>query len=351
MKKYWTYLFGFALAFTLFSCERAFFEDEYDEGDPFESFDYLWEQVDRRYAFFKVKNINWDAKRSEYRSKIYHGISQDSLFNVLGGLMNELRDDHVNLRSTFNVSSYKVRLDGPDNYDRRIVEDNYIGRDYKVSGPFVHNWISNNEIGYVRFGAFTGTVDNVNLNYVLATYRNAKGLIIDLRENGGGAVTDMYDILARLIDQRTVVFKSRIRNGEDHDDFSALENAIVDPYEGPRFTNKPVMILVDRGTYSAGSFTALASISLPNVKLVGDTTGGGLGLPNGGYLPNGWFYRFSVTQAFTNYQALLLESGQEAKVNAENYENGVPPDIRVLLNRTDLDVDEVIERAIQEISN
>jgi len=344
-------IFLYLISFFLIGCEKAFFEDEYDEEDPFESFDYLWEQVDRRYSYFKVKNINWEQKRNVYRSQLYHGMSQDSLFNVLGGLMTELRDDHANLRSTFNVSAYRVLFDGPDNYDQRIVEDNYIGRDYYVSGPFIHNWISNGEIGYVRFGAFTGAVDNVNLNFVLSRYRNAKGLILDLRENGGGSVNDMYGILARLIDQNTVVFKSRIRDGEAHDDFSDLENAIVEPYDGPRFTQKPVMILVDRGTYSAGSFTALASISLLNVKLVGDTTGGGLGLPNGGYLPNGWFYRFSITQAFTNQQAFLLESGQEELVNAQNYENGVPPDIRVLLDRTDLSLDEVIERAIQEIND
>lgn len=347
MKHAWIYIL--LSLFALTACERAFFEDEYDQEDPFESFDYLWEQVDRRYSFFKVKDIDWNAKRQHYRSQIYHGISQDSLFRVMGNMMSELRDDHANLRSSFNVSAFRVRLDGPDNYDRRIVEDNYIGRDYYVSGPFIHNWISNGEIGYVRFAAFTGTVDNVNLNFVLSRYRKAKGLILDLRENGGGSINDMYGILARLVDENNLVFKSRIRNGEAHDDFSPLENAIVQPYDGPRFTQRPVMMLVDRGTYSAGSFTALASIALPNVKLVGDTTGGGLGLPNGGYLPNGWFYRFSVTQAFSNQQAFLLESGQEELVNAQNYENGVPPDIRVLLDRSVLEVDEVIERAIEEI--
>jgi len=30
--------------------------------------------------------------------------------------------------------------------------------------------------------------------------------------------------------------------------------------------------------------------------LIGDTTGGGWGLPNGGQLPNGWTYRLSITK-------------------------------------------------------
>jgi C-terminal processing protease CtpA/Prc len=97
------------------------------------------------------------------------------------------------------------------------------------------------------------------------------------------------------------------------------------------------MMLIDRGTYSAGSFTALSTRAIPRITLVGDTTGGGLGLPNGGQLPNGWTYRFSITQTL------------DANLNNE-YESGVPPDIRVITNLSDRTKDEVIERAKLEIN-
>jgi C-terminal processing protease CtpA/Prc len=81
---------------------------------------------------------------------------------------------------------------------------------------------------------------------------------------------------------------------------------------------------------------AIATKSFPNVLLVGDTTGGGGGLPTGGQLPNGWTYRFSVSQ--------LLD------LNGNNFaESGVPPDILASLDFTDLTQDEIIERAIDEI--
>jgi C-terminal processing protease CtpA/Prc len=68
-----------------------------------------------------------------------------------------------------------------------------------------------------------------------------------------------------------------------------------------------------------------------------EITGGGLGIPNGGQLPNGWTYRFSISRT-------LSPAG-------ENFENGVPPDIQVVLTKADRDrgVDTVIERAIQEL--
>lgn len=335
----------------LLACEKAFLEEEYDESDPFESFDYLVGEVDRHYSFFGVKQIDWNAISQKHRAGIYPGISQDSLFNLMGSLLKSLKDDHANLRSSFNVAAYRVPLDASDNFDFRIVQDNYIGRDFYVSGPFIHEFIAAGEIGYIRLGSFTGTANAVNLDFVFSRYRNTKGLILDLRENGGGSIQDVFDLLSKFINNKTVVFKSRIRNGPGHEDFSALEDASVEAAGQPRYTNRPVMVLIDRGSYSASSFFALATKTLPNVTLVGDTSGGGLGLPNGGHLPNGWFYRFSVTQALSLDQAARLEAGQMDQVNAENYENGVPPDILVGLDRSDVSKDEIIDRAIQEILN
>lgn len=343
--------------FVLSSCEKVFFEDELSASDPFLQFDYLWEQVDRRYSFFDVKGIDWDQKREEYRAQISRDMTDEELFEVLGGMMTELRDDHTNLSSTFNVSFFGFRYDKPDNYESRVVIDHYIGSDFFISGPFQHDFIDpalapqvgTSSIGYIRFSAFTGTVDDVNLDFMLNKYENTNGLIVDLRENGGGAVTDVFNILERFIDGETVVYKSRIRNGAGRDDFSDLEEAIADPHKGLRYTSKPVVFLVDRGTYSAGSFTSLSTKAIPNITLMGDSTGGGLGLPNGGQLPNGWDYRFSVTQAMTVDQADRLEAGLVDEVNAENFENGVPPDVYVTFDWTNLNNDEILDAAIASI--
>jgi C-terminal processing protease CtpA/Prc len=145
----------------------------------------------------------------------------------------------------------------------------------------------------------------------------------------------VFGLISRFVDQRTLLNYSRIKNGPGHGDFTEIEPVYVDPYAGIRYLKK-VVLLVDRGTYSAGSFTALASRALPNVVLMGDTTGGGLGIPAGGQLPNGWTYRFSISQA------LNLDQSPE-------WENGVPPDIRVLVDWSDLTKDEVIERALVEL--
>ncbi|WP_273567592.1 S41 family peptidase [Maribacter halichondriae] len=319
----------------LISCEKVLFEEDLATTDPKANFEYLWNECNEKYSYFEVKQIDWDAVKTEYEAKLFEGMTQDSLFNVLGGMLTELRDDHVNLISNFNVSFFGVEFLGQDNFYGRLIEENYLNRDYYISGPFGHNFISNDEIGYVRFASFPGTVDDTNLDFVLDRYKDTKGLILDLRENGGGAVSDIFKILSRFVEEKTLTNYSRIKNGPGRNDFSEAEPVYVSPHNGIRYTNKVIM-LVDRGTYSAGSFTALATKALPNIILMGDTTGGGLGLPNGGQLPNGWTYRFSITQALT------LDKSAE-------FENGVPPDIRVLFDWNDLTKDEVLERAILEL--
>lgn len=323
----------FLLVFS--SCEKLLFETELSTNDPFKNFEYLWKECDKKYSYFEVKDIDWDLVKEEYSSKIFTGMSDDSLFHVLGGMLTELRDDHTNLISPFNISSFGVKYLGQDNFDWRIIVDNYITKDYYRSGPFAHNFLEGGKIGYVRFPAFTGTVDDTNLDFILERYEDTKGLILDLRENGGGAVLDVFSILSRIVNQETLVNYSRIKDGPGHNDFSSPKPVNVSPHDGIRYTKK-IAILTDRGTYSAGSFTALACKAIPHVVLIGDYTGGGLGLPNGGQLPNGWTYRFSITQALTLDQN-------------PNYENGVPPDIPVLFDWSDLKKDEILERAILEL--
>lgn len=317
------------------SCEKMIFEKDLASSDPFENFDYLWKECDEKYSFFNLKGIDWNIVKANYSPKLYQGMSDDSLFNVMGNMLNELRDDHTNLISHFNVSAYKVGLTAQDNFDWRVITDHYITKNYYISGPFSHNFLADGTIGYVRFPAFTGTVDANNLDFILSKYKDTKGLIVDLRENGGGALPDVYSILGRFVEAKTLIYYSRIKTGPGHDEFSKAQPAYVEPYEGVRY-NKKVVFLVDRGTYSAGSFLSLATKALDNITLIGDTTGGGLGLPNGGQLPNGWRYRFSITQTLTLDQK-------------PDYENGVPPDIKVSFDWNDLTKDEILDRAILEL--
>src|SRR5690554_2175918 len=103
------YLFILLSLFLLFSCEKVLFKKDLGSVDPLENFDYLWNEVDQKYSYFELKNINWNQIRSTYRPMLNENSSEEELFTVLAAMLNELKDDHTNLITPFNVSSYMLR--------------------------------------------------------------------------------------------------------------------------------------------------------------------------------------------------------------------------------------------------
>jgi hypothetical protein len=334
MKKYFLLIslifFGFP------SCEDVVFSEKIKTDDPQANFEFLWKTANEKYAFFDYKKIDWDDVYRRYKPQVQTGMGQDSLFRVLFRMMNELRDGHVNLISGFNVSKYNFDLLGPANIDTRIVKERYLRENAYTTGPLLHNGIANNQVGYVRYSSFSSKVSAFDMAFVFSRYAKTKGLIFDLRQNGGGSISNVFTMLNALVGQRTFLYHSYLKNGPGREDFEGPQNAYAEPAGTIRYPGK-VAILVDRGSFSATSFFTLGARELPNVTIIGDSTGGGLGIPNGGQLPNGWTYRFSISRTLT--------------ANGENFESGIPPDIRVLLTEADRlkGIDTVIERAVLEL--
>jgi hypothetical protein len=318
------------------SCEKIAFEREI-KNTPESNFFYLWNEVNERYAFLEYKEVNWDSIYNVYGEKINHDMSEDSLFIVLGSMLNELRDGHVNLFSSFNLSRYDITLLGPVNINNRIIKENYLGTDYYTTGAFIHDFISDGQIGYIRYSSFNNSmITNNELDYLLERYKNTEGLIIDIRQNGGGYVNNVFRLISLFSNDKRLLYSTQIKDGADENDFSLLEEVKSEKSDRETYQGK-VAILTDRGSYSASSFFSVCTYAYENVFLVGDTTGGGLGLPNGGQLPNGWTYRFSITRTIA--------------VNGENYESGVPPNYTVILSddADETGIDNIIEFAAAKL--
>ena len=324
------------LVLSLSSCEKIFFEPDLATTDPLENFDYLWNEVDKKYSYFELKNIDWNQVRDTYRPMLSANSSDEELFDVLASMLNTLRDDHTNLVSPFNISQFNVALQSPENYRERTIEEFYIPNAWRT-GSLVHDFISNGDVGYIRYQSFMSDFSDSQLDLVLNRYKNTKGLILDLRQNGGGSIFNVPKLLGRFAASKTQVGYTVTRNGPRHSNFGEPEDFYITPSDRVRYL-KPVIVLIDRGSFSATTFFALATKPFPNITLMGDATGGGGGLPNGGQMPNGWAYRFSISQ--------LLD------LNGNNHaEEGVSPDIEAAFDWTDLTKDEILEKAIDEITN
>ncbi len=325
------------LVLMLASCEKILMEKE-PANEPVTNFEYLWKTADEKYSFFEYKGINWDEIYNSYRPQVNTGMDDYELFDVLKNMLNELKDGHVNLIAPFDISRYSFEYNSPENFDFRLIKDHYIGWDYRMTGALVNTtFIRNNQyIGYIYYSSFSQFVENADIDFVIASLWHSKGIILDVRSNGGGDVSNIYKIGSRFADQKRLVYSSAMKNGPGHEDFGEPKEVSMEPggayqYEGP------VVLLTNRGCFSATSFFTIAMKAFPNVIQVGDTTGGGLGAPAGFELPNGWGYRFSVSRTLTP--------------EGFNWENGVPPDITVWMNPVHelAGIDDIMEKAIEVI--
>lgn len=322
------------IACSLGSCEKMLMDDL--QGYSAEkNFDYLWQRVDQQYALFDVKEVDWQRVYDTLRNKVYDDMEDEELFRVMATMLNTLQDGHVNLITPFDMArsdSVWYRRVYRNNIDERVVDLYYLGIDQHTTGSLRHNIIADSSVIYVRYRSFESSVDESQMHYIADLYPKAKGMILDLRQNGGGAIRYIWELLKAMPGHNQTLYTTQLKSGPGHNDFGAatLVTAPTGKYESFK---KPVVVLTDRGSYSATSIFAISTMAYDNMYRMGDTTGGGLGLPNGGELPNGWIYRFSVTRTLA--------------LDGKNYENGVPPDHTVILDpaATAVGHDNVIDSA------
>lgn len=269
-------------------------------NDPLGNFDALWSVIDRQYCYFDEKDLDWNAIREKYRPMIDSEMTQSGLFDSLSDMLDELKDGHVNLTAPFSTSYYRAWWsDYPSDFRWRTIQQDYLDFNYySVSGiSYAVFATETGRIGYMYYPSFSTVVGEGSLDYIMSALQDCNGLIIDIRDNGGGLLTNIDVLVGRLIDSEVSGGSIRHKTGPGHDDFS-------DPYpisykpadkERVKWNGAPVVLLTNRGCYSAANDFAAVMKSLPNVTLIGARTGGGGGLPFSSELPNGWGIRFSAS--------------------------------------------------------
>lgn len=311
---------------------------DYD-NDAAGNFDALWNFVDQHYCFFDTKDIDWNEVRDRYRPQAAACKDQRSLFRIMASMLDELRDGHVNLSSWFETSYYrKWWSDYPQNFNARLVEQNYFDFEYKTLGVVEYGIILPHNVGYIRIPTFAAGLGQSNLDAIIDSFMACSGIIIDVRDNGGGALTNVEPYISRFITQPITAGYMIHKTGPGHNDFSEPYEFRYQPAEnGRRIWTKPVVVLTNRSTFSAANNFVGIMGSLHTVKIVGDTTGGGSGMPMSSELPIGWGIRISACR-------ILDPEGKDT-------EFGIEPDYKV-----DLDpeaalrgVDTMLEKALSVI--
>jgi C-terminal processing protease CtpA/Prc len=142
---------------------------------------------------------------------------------------------------------------------------------------------------------------------------STKGIIFDVRNNNGGRSANGEKFFRHFLGERKLLKYEQIKSGPGHDDFLEPESFFLSP--AGSYFSKPVCVLTNRACFSACNDFVLYMSFLPNVKVVGDQTGGGGGFPNDYILLNGWKLRYTATKTLDT--------------NKQSVENGILPDINI----------------------
>lgn len=307
-------LWGWVI-FLFTSCIRG----EEFENTPQGNFEALWRIIDEQYCYLDYKGVDWDAVRSDYQSYIHPDMDNFRLFEVLSEMLMELKDGHVALRSDYDVAIYwNWYADYPENFDSSLLYD-YLGDNYRVASGLIYTILEDN-IGYIYYESFSTELNDNDLDQMLLYLAICDGLIVDIRNNGGGMLTNSARLTSRFTNEKYLTGHITHKTGTGRNDFSKPLAVYQEPSSSIRW-QKQVAVLTNRHVFSAANDFVNRMHYLPHVTIIGDITGGGAGLPFLSELPNGWVVRFSASPHY------------DAEMN--HLESGIKPDIRANLLEED----------------
>lgn len=333
-KRLFTYLL-LAPALLLTSCV----EEENFDNSPQGNYDALWSIIDERYCFFEHAKqefgLDWESVYHKYKPFVKAAESNAELFDLYGEMLRELKDGHVNLMSEYGTSYYWDWFLGyPANFSDSL-QRNYLGNDFRYTNGIKYTTLPG-DIGYIYVESFANGINSDNISLMLLRLANTKGIILDIRNNGGGMLTSAEALAAHFVTRKTHCGYIQHKTGKGHNDFSSPEPLYVEPKGA--IWGKPVVLLTNRGVYSAANHFTMLMKPLPQVIVIGDKTGGGSGMPFNSTLPNGWTVRFSACP--------ILD------INGKHTEFGIEPHERVSITDEDWHrgKDTIIERAMELIT-
>jgi carboxyl-terminal processing protease len=236
-------------------------------------------------------------------------------------------DPNLVLRKVLGPAGSEVEL----KLQRKDVEDFTVKivRE-KILIPSVSSKMLDNNIAYINLSSFaadTGPKLRQDLQELMA--KNPKGIILDLRNDGGGYLDTAQQVVSEFLKSGTVLI-------EEYGDKSQHKYEVK---PGGLATDIPLVVLVNGGTASASEITAGAIQDYKRGILIGEKTYGKGSVQQWSTLPNdAGAIRVTIAR-------WLTPNGRQIN------KIGLPPDIEVKLTQEDIDAkrDPQLERAIQYI--
>lgn len=369
----------------LVSCRKEMPDMQNPRGEFIYNWDQLfesyWNGMNYNYVFWDIDTTDWDKMYEVYKPKFesiakagfYNKEVNDTAFEWLKKMSSTLIDYH------FGLKVYDLKWDGDysdypytfsPSYEnvkkRKGYHENFVFPRYSIlqkmvaDGRFVDiesypldleqryyiSGITKSNILYLGFSSFSIQADLKNKDYkermeaVFNIYWNnldnnpdLKGVIIDVRGNGGGYLNDLSYVLGKFVKEPLKVFYTRKKSGTGRLDYTPYTPEYLYPLDYKRELDIPVVVLADMHSLSMAEMTTMAVLALPkgNGVFIGEQTKGGTGNLNsnfdmsyGGQFENNKLYVYTCSSNLVDANGVSHE-GKGIKPTIE-----VPLDVEKL---------------------
>ena len=193
-----------------------------------------------------------------------------------------------------------------------------------------------NNIGYVQittFGDKTTPELRATLEELMA--QNPKGLVIDLRNNGGGYLHTSVEVASEFISEGVILYEQ----------YGDGQRTTYQAFKNGQATEIPIVVLINEGTASASEIVAGAIQDYGRGKLVGVTSFGKGSVQNWVPLTNDQgAVRVTIAKWLTPNERTITKEGLQPDVEVEITDEDRQADL-------DPQLDKAIEILLQEIND
>ena len=303
--------------FLSINCSKLFLGDE-PNNQPETVFENFCQQINENYSGKDVRPVNWDSLYKIYRPKVTAQTTDAQLIEIFKALILPFGDNHLGFRAG-NTDFFPSSSNNIPNYLGRDALEKGLKKTLKnVDGLFYYAKNDDN-IGYVAISTFqSGKFSQSqfeNFDTVLEDLKDTKGIVIDVRFNGGGNESFAQIVAGRFANSSQIYKYTRTKTGVNKSDYSSFASSSLQPRGVWQYT-KPVVVLTNRFVFSTAINFVMMMRVQPNVTTIGTITGDGV---NGGItreLPNGWRLQVPSSLAFLPDKTVVEGVGVKPKIEA-----------------------------------
>ena len=302
---------------------------------PLSNFDVFAETWAEQYGFFREKKVDWPAVVAANRPRVTGATTPAQLFDIISGMISPLQDAHSFIVAQAIDKRFGGVRKSPSFLETREARDSaYALVSAHLTSPLqrfcegrVEFGMLGPDVGYLRIRGFSGyTKDGAfetglaaleaGLDTAFANTQGWKGLVIDVRINGGGADPYGLAIARRLTATPYTAYVKQARSDPaDATRWTEAQPSVVQPSTRPSFRGPVIELTGVQSISAAETFTQALMNRKPAIVRVGETTQGVFSDVLGRTMPNGW--RFGL-------------ANERFVTDGKSFDNvGIAPDVAV----------------------